>query len=256
MPNLFEQLEKAEREREYIQRQSKRQHSGLKKQLQTLQPNRQDALRSPSLEVEEEMITLYRNIHALLPDHNRQKIIQFTSIHANEGTPVIVRELAKVAAVKLNQTVLLVDMDPLAAQFNYFGMTAATTWKDAILEERPFQEVHYQVGDSLLHMGHVAINRDSITQILHSPWIDSLFDELRKEYDMVFIDSPPMSESSDSLTLAEKADGIVLVIECSKTRWQSLVEIKNNIAMRGGMIVGVVLNKKRDYIPKFLYDRL
>ncbi len=255
MTKLFDQLEKADRERGLLQKQTSRYHVRLKKQLQSFLP-KDDALRSPSLEIEEEMISLYRNILALSPNETQSKVVQFVSAYHNEGASVLIRELAKVAAVKLNQLVLLLDMDPAARQFNYFNIIPEKGWKEAILEDKPFNEVHYQVGDSNLYLGQIAMSRDFITQIVHSSWIDTFLSQLRQEFDLILMDSPPITESSDSLTITEKVDGVVLVVESEKTRWQILQEIKNNIELRNGHVLGVVLNKKRNYIPRFLYHRI
>lgn len=254
MPNLFQQLEKAEKERELLERQAKLSESGPKKAPPNIQTARKGALQSPSLEVEEEMITLYRNIRALLPGEDR-KILQFCSANPHEGTSVIARELAKVITAKLGHKVLLLDMDPNAEQFTYFGLDPKVRWSDALLGDKDFNEAQYQIENSLLHLSHIALHRDEVTQILHSSWTANLFEEVRKDFDITLIDAPAMSESSDSLAIAERVDGVVLVVECEKTRWQTLQEIQNNIEMRGGRIAGVVLNRKRQHVPGFILDR-
>jgi Mrp family chromosome partitioning ATPase len=51
-------------------------------------------------------------------------------------------------------------------------------------------------------------------------------------------------------------DGVVLVVEAEKTRWQVVENLKEKIQNVGGNIIGVVFNKRRFYIPEALYKRL
>ena len=66
---------------------------------------------SMELGMEEEMITLYQSINSLRSDTQKNKVIQFMSAQEEEGTSTIVEELAKVAALKYNKSVLLLDAD-------------------------------------------------------------------------------------------------------------------------------------------------
>ena len=70
------------------------------------------------------------------------------------------------------------------------------------------------------------------------------------------IDTLPGTVSVDGLTLSHKVDGVILVVEAECTRWQIVQQTKENIEIRGGKVLGVILNKRRFYIPKFVYDRL
>ena len=51
-------------------------------------------------------------------------------------------------------------------------------------------------------------------------------------------------------------DGVVLVLEAEKTRWQVADKARESIENHGGKVLGVVLNKRRYYIPDFIYSRI
>jgi Mrp family chromosome partitioning ATPase len=51
-------------------------------------------------------------------------------------------------------------------------------------------------------------------------------------------------------------DGVVLVVEADKTRWPVAQSVKERIIQHGGNVLGMVLNKRRYYIPGFIYNRL
>jgi Mrp family chromosome partitioning ATPase len=49
---------------------------------------------------------------------------------------------------------------------------------------------------------------------------------------------------------------VILVVESGKTRRQVALTAKRKLEGAGGKILGVVLNKRRYYIPEFVYKRL
>ena len=51
-------------------------------------------------------------------------------------------------------------------------------------------------------------------------------------------------------------DGVVIVIEAGKTREQVAVRAKKELEEAGGKVLGVVLNKRKFYIPEWIYKRL
>ena len=60
--------------------------------------------------MEQEMIALYQTITAALPDIDHRSVLIVGS-RSNEGTSTIARELAKVASLRLEKDVLLIDLD-------------------------------------------------------------------------------------------------------------------------------------------------
>ena len=79
---------------------------------------------------------------------------------------------------------------------------------------------------------------------------------LREEYDLILIDSPAASMSAYGMTLSRNFDGVVLVVEAEKTRWQSTAHLRDTILHKGGKVLGVILNKQRFHIPRLIYERL
>lgn len=79
---------------------------------------------------------------------------------------------------------------------------------------------------------------------------------MREKHDYVIFDGPPIHDSSECRVLCPKVDGVVLVIESGKTRRQVAISAKKQLVEAGGRVLGVVLNKRRFYIPEFIYRRL
>jgi Mrp family chromosome partitioning ATPase len=79
---------------------------------------------------------------------------------------------------------------------------------------------------------------------------------LRECFDLVLIDCAPATVFPDSIALSRKADGVVLVIEAESTRWPVAETVHKQITNAGGKVVGIVFNKRRYYIPGFVYKRI
>jgi len=218
---------------------------------------KKDYLKTPSEFVEEQMIGLYRSLSALLPNKRHWgRSIQFIASRSGEGASVICREFAKVLARRLDMSVLLVDADPQGEQLAHFGIQRSMGWNEAVFENAPIQYALKQIDDSKLFVTQMAMPGESITRIVHAPEIEAILEDLKRQFDFIVIDTLPGTVSVDGLTLSHKVDGVILVVEAECTRWQIVQQTKENIEIRGGKVLGVILNKRRFYIPKFVYDRL
>jgi Mrp family chromosome partitioning ATPase len=114
----------------------------------------------------------------------------------------------------------------------------------------------HQIGETILFVGGIFRNSNSISEILSSPVIDSCFEMLKKKFEIIVIDSPPATVSPEGLAICSKVDGVILVVEAERVRWPVAQNTKENILRNGGKIIGIVFNKHRHYIPEFVYQRL
>ena len=79
---------------------------------------------------------------------------------------------------------------------------------------------------------------------------------LRDQFDVVLIDSPPILFHASWAVLLRHVDGVILVIEAEKTRSAILRSTLRNIEEVGGHVIGIVFNKRKQYIPRVLYRLL
>ena len=92
-----------------------------------------------------------------------------------------------------------------------------------------------------------------------SPWEASwhyrrdCIDLLRSEFDYTIIDCPSLRESGDLLSIAPFADGIILVVEANRTRRDQPRQAEQSISAAGGKLLGYILNKRVNEVPRWLY---
>jgi capsular exopolysaccharide synthesis family protein len=78
--------------------------------------------------------------------------------------------------------------------------------------------------------------------ILNSPQMKEFIQEVRRRYDFVFFDSPPIMGVSDASVLASMVDMTLLVIQYRKYPQAMTVRAKQMVEKVGGVLLGVVLN--------------
>ena len=86
-----------------------------------------------------------------------------------------------------------------------------------------------------------------------------MLDELKKHYDLIFIDCSPISSMTDGVLVSKLSDGTVYVIESERTDYpviQSCIEeLKgNNVTILGAVLTKVnVKRQKKLYGYKYDY---
>jgi len=214
-----------------------------------------DRLNSGISAIERKMVSLYQTIISLIGD-SKPKTIQFISSRPNEGSSTIIREFAGVAAGKLGKSVLLIDANRPNVQGKAFGITPSLDFETTVTSNRPASDAINSIENSKLHLAFLSTNISVPPSIIDTPEFDGLLSELSQKFDLILIDSPPASDAAEGLTLSPKLSGTILVVEAGSTRWQVSDSVQKRVVKYGGKILGVILNKRRNYIPAAIYSRL
>lgn len=209
-----------------------------------------------SSEMIDEMIILGQSIDAALPDLDH-KIVLFVGSKTNEGTSTIAKQLAKVYSQRLEKTVLLVDLDRSRPDMSiYEKIRPEMDMEEAIKTGQSVEKALCQVEDTSLYVMPVFQKTMVSPRTIEAVKKANFWDALRERFDLIIVDAPPASVFPDGLATARNVDGVVLVVEAEKTRWQVAVNVKEKIIQHGGKIIGTVFNKRRYYIPDSIYKYL
>lgn len=204
-------------------------------------------------EMESEMILLFRNIDALLPGKPK-RVIQFIGARGGEGTSTIVWEFARVSASLLGKSVFLYDgQNKKRAEQPSKEPPPRDSENAATQNEEGGEDLPERQDGTNLPVCLVSHRQALTLKSFFSRRIDDIWEILKQDYDMIVIDSPAASASPEGIALARSVDGVVLVVEAEKTRWPVAENLKTQIERGGGKILGVVFNKRRYYIPDYIY---
>lgn len=89
------------------------------------------------------------------------------------------------------------------------------------------------------------VDKDAL-DVLHSPALPTLLAQLRTQFDMILIDTPPMLQVADARVLSRLADGVVLVIRSGQTTRAIARAAVERLIEDGTPLLGSILN---DWIP-------
>ena len=92
--------------------------------------------------------------------------------------------------------------------------------------------------------------------LFESKSLDTHIAKMKAEADWVLFDSPPINLFNDSIALAPRMDGVVMVVEAEKTRWEVAQSAKQRIESGNGKILGVILNKRTVLRPEMALSNL
>ncbi|WP_216320911.1 hypothetical protein [Deinococcus aestuarii] len=85
------------------------------------------------------------------------------------------------------------------------------------------------------------------------PGLSGLLDVWGEAYDVVLVDTPPLTRQPEIAALAAGGDGVLLVVEAGRTRRAAVVQAAQTATLAGGSVIGLVLNRcgapRRDRLP-------
>lgn len=89
------------------------------------------------------------------------------------------------------------------------------------------------------------------TRLLKIENIEFVIKYCKKKFDVILIDTPPISNVSDTLIIAPATNGVLLVVEVDKTNISDVKFTKECLENIKAKIIGVVMNKCNDKENKY-----
>jgi len=205
--------------------------------------------RNPRSPVSEAFRALRTNIEYSSVDKKVQSVL-ITSSGESEGKSTVAANLAVVEA-QAGKKVVLVDTDmrrpKVHFQFNKpnrMGLTDLIAGKLSINEV--LKPIEMTDNLSIITCGTIPPNP---AELLGSERMAEILKDLRKRFDFVIIDTPPMVVS-DAQILSTKVDGLIFVIIPGQTKIIAAKRPLEELERIGVRVLGVVANKipkNRDY---------
>jgi Mrp family chromosome partitioning ATPase len=203
-----------------------------------------------------ELGILRNSLQAALKDKARRSIL-FTSATHQEGVTTLASSYARLSALGSDERVLLVEMNARRPSlFWRMGLGSENGVSHYLARELPLATIiqrDKRLGFDVIHVGE----QDPTKVQLHlEKGFPQLLAEASAGYDTVLIDAPPVVLSPETPQIAGCVDGVVMVVHCGKTRREIVQRSIHMIEQFEGRVLGVVLNRKKYYIPDFLYQRV
>lgn len=170
------------------------------------------------------------------------KTICFTSGSMGEGKSLTMFNLAFICS-ELGDKVLVIDSDVhRPRQHRMMGVSNKIGLAQLLVGEASFDElVNRDVFPGLDFLPSGKIDT-GVHGLLDTQRMRALVDEVRKKYDIVFFDAPPIIGVSDASVLAREVDGVMLLIQHRKYPQAISIRAKGMLDNMGANLIGAILN--------------
>jgi capsular exopolysaccharide synthesis family protein len=175
------------------------------------------------------------------------KTLAITSPSNKTGNSLTAVNLAISIAMELDRTALLVDANFQSPDIHkLFGCKAEKGLSDYLLHDVEINSLLINPGiDRLvvLPAGKPMVNS---TEMLHSPKMQRLVNELRSRYPsrIIIFDMPPILSQDDTLAFSPYVDCVLLVVDEGRTKSEDLKHAA--LLLKGTQVLGSVFNKATD----------
>ena len=174
--------------------------------------------------------------------YGNNKVIGFTSISPSEGKTTLTIQLARQFAM-LGKKTIIVECDlKRPAMHKSLGVKRIqgvseylTGQSDEIINET-------DLGFDIIFAGKIPPNS---TELLSSEKFADLIKALKKEYDYILIDTPPVSGTVDAQIVGGHVDGMVFVVRAKQTKTDDLKRAIATFNQSRIKVIGAILNRTK-----------
>ncbi len=185
------------------------------------------------------------------------KTILITSPAHGGGSTTTATSFAKTMAQFCRLNVLLIDANLRSPRLHeIFNVEYNQGLGDLLTQEEDKASLFKKVGHGNLYLIPCGKKNSGPLAIFESARFDKTLKLMREKFDYVILDAPPVSGYAETKVMGKKVDGVILVIESGKTRKQVAIRAKQELEDAGAKVLGVILNRRKHYIPEWIYQRL
>ncbi|MDT0167101.1 polysaccharide biosynthesis tyrosine autokinase [Actinotalea sp. AC32] len=173
---------------------------------------------------------------------NRMQVVVVTSAVAGDGKTTTACNLA-ITLAESGRTVLLVEADmrrPMAAE--HLGIEGGAGLTNILAGQVRAEEVIQTWGTDGLHVLTAGTLPPNPSELLGSDAMHKLVVELRDEFEVIVLDTPPVLPVTDASVVATHADSVVLVVRHARTEREQAHAAVEALSAVGAPLAGAILN--------------
>jgi capsular exopolysaccharide synthesis family protein len=187
----------------------------------------------------------------------KKRTILFASAMHGEGTTTIASSYASILALEGRERVLVCEMNARRPAFSdVFSTNGEAGITEYFVSRMNLDSLIQRSESNDLDVLHAGRQDATVIQLHLNAVFPRMLEEALKTYDTVVIDAPPVISAPETPPMAGFVDGVVLVVQAGKTKREVVLRALQSLANFKGRVLGVVLNRKRYYIPEFIYKRI
>ncbi len=262
MSKIYEALQKAQEEREGVpplETERRRRRAWFRSRRANGNGNGHREPRSLRIDfdlapdVEEAYQRLGTNLLAPSKDTTvLRDLMVVASVHG-EGATTTAALYASTLAKRKKLDVLLIEANfrtpaleqvfPIRRNGGFAELISGTQDLDTGVQPTPQQNLF------VITSGHY---ETSPSNILEAPQMSEVLARLHERFQFIVFDSAPVNVYTDAQILGARVDATVFVVEADRTRVDEVQRAKRQLERSGAKMLGVLLNRRKSYVPSFL----
>jgi capsular exopolysaccharide synthesis family protein len=181
----------------------------------------------------------------LLSTAERLQVVTITSAEASEGKTTTAVNLATVMA-QLGRRVLLVDADLRKPRvhrvFKLPNRCGLVSYLTGSAEPETVLQGTEVAGLQVCSSGPTPPNP---SELLASERMARFLEAMRKKFDFIVVDSPPVLAVSDAILPGSRSDGVVLCFRANTVHREAVTACRERLLLADVKILGAVFNRQR-----------
>lgn len=177
------------------------------------------------------------------PADNKKQVIMVTSARPSDGKSTVAAHLAKSFA-ESGEKVLLIDADlrrgTLHRSFDLGKLGVGLM--EVLGQSLKWEEAVHHTGLENLEFMSRGKDTKSSHDLLARNQFKELIETLRREFDRIIVDTPPLLGIADSLLISKAVDGLIFVIRADQTTQRDVATASEILHQSGAQVYGFVLN--------------
>lgn len=187
----------------------------------------------------------FRMLRTLLLNDVRSgelRILSATSPLPGDGKTTILANIAA-AFAKLNMSVVLIEADMRRPTFHKrFGVPADGGLADVLKGTAQLDEVLIPSGVTNLTLLTAGTGTANPSELLQSEEFDQLLKTMKERFQLVIVDVGPVLAVSDPIIVAQKSDGMLLIVRSSNDTKQQVVDAVDTLRSANVKMLGCIVN--------------
>jgi len=181
------------------------------------------------------------------------RTLMLTSAGPAEGKSTTTANLA-VTYAQAGKRVLVIDADLRKPALHHtFGLTNRWGLTSVMVGQAPLEQAIQDTNVENLWCLTAGPLPPNPSEMLASNKMTALIENLKKEFDIILFDTPPVIAVTDAQIVASKCDGVVLVIDYGNVKKEIALKAKQLLEMAHANLLGVVINNKKHTKHKEYY---
>jgi Mrp family chromosome partitioning ATPase len=193
----------------------------------------------------------------LAPNRADLRSVMFVSALPGEGVTTVTLGVANAAAVGAPAGVLLVDANfatPTLA--SRLGAAPRLGLSDILAKRATRADAVARTAVSRVFVLDGGAGPVNFTSARSLDDVRELLTDLQTTYDHVLVDGGSLETCPESVLLSRHVDGVAIVVHAEHTPSEVVVDATARLRRAGARLLGVVLNRRRTYVPASVAKRL